>query len=66
MKTCCTHVLSWIRPPPEFNKRLRGAQTGKRKEKKGRGQQSVIGNRQPHFLRRTEQKNPKTQVVKNS
>lgn len=34
MKTCCTHVLSWIRPPPEFNKRLRGAQTGKRKEKK--------------------------------
>lgn len=56
MKTCCTHVLSWIGPPPKFNKRLRGGQTG---EKKGQGQQSVIGNRQPGFSRRTEQKNKK-------
>lgn len=22
MKTCNTHVLSWIRPPPEFNETL--------------------------------------------
>lgn len=41
MKTCCTHVLSWICPPPKFNKRLReackqekGIKERKKKEKK--------------------------------